>query len=113
MNRNERAVAIRVRDPNAFAERDEDVAVPREDNAITVPAQKRTEPLADTLMLLIDNNKVEAHAVADGKLLWPAELRLLGDLAVEPSHQDMPANMASPRTDALGDPLPPGESCMA
>lgn len=43
----------------------------------------RTEPLSSVFMLLVEGNKIESHQVSDGKLLWPAELRLLGDLAVE------------------------------
>ena len=63
----------------------------------------RTEPLTDTMMVLLEGNKVEAHAVNDenGKVLWPAELRLLGDLAVEQKAVEIPVNQASPRSDSL------------
>lgn len=44
---------------------------------------KRTEPLADRMLLFVDDRTVEARRVEDGELLWPAELRLLGEMIVE------------------------------
>ncbi len=62
----------------------------------------RPEPLADTMMMFVEGNKVEAHAVDNGQVLWPAELKLLGDMAVEQRQPDLQANVASARSDALG-----------
>ncbi|MBI4579695.1 MAG: PQQ-binding-like beta-propeller repeat protein, partial [Planctomycetes bacterium] len=44
---------------------------------------ERCEPLADRMLLLVDERTVEARRLDDGELLWPAELRLLGELVVE------------------------------
>ena len=41
------------------------------------------EPLLDKHLLLTDSNVLEVHDSASGKLIWPAELRLLGELTVE------------------------------
>jgi len=43
----------------------------------------RSEPLIDKQLLLVENNKVEAHSLSRNELLWPAELRLLGEFSVE------------------------------
>lgn len=43
----------------------------------------RPEALADRRLLFVDERAVEARSVEDGALLWPAELRLLGEMAVE------------------------------
>ncbi len=44
---------------------------------------RRQEPLADVIMTLVDGNRVEARSAARGRNLWRAELRLLGEPAVE------------------------------
>ncbi len=43
----------------------------------------RPETLADRSLSLIDDRTVEARRIEDGEILWPAELRLLGEMMVE------------------------------
>ncbi len=63
---------------------------------------ERVEPLADKTMLLIESNKLEAHRLADGMILWPAELRLLGDGAVDKPPPGWAQNPPNNRSDSLG-----------
>lgn len=44
---------------------------------------QRSEALADRMLLFVEDRTVEARRVDDGQLLWPAELRLLGEMSVE------------------------------
>jgi len=44
---------------------------------------KRSEPLTDRMLLFVDDRAVEARRRGNGELLWPAELRLLGEMMVE------------------------------
>ncbi len=62
-----------------------------------IPRGDRVEPLADIHLLLLDRNRVESHAAADGRLLWPAELKLLGDPAVEPQMAELNLQMQGTR----------------
>ncbi|HOB73352.1 MAG TPA: PQQ-binding-like beta-propeller repeat protein [Phycisphaerae bacterium] len=41
------------------------------------------EPLVNQHLVLLEGKKIEARGVEDGRVLWPAELRLLNELAVE------------------------------
>jgi outer membrane protein assembly factor BamB/predicted negative regulator of RcsB-dependent stress response len=43
----------------------------------------RREAMCDRVLLFVDERTVEARRVDDGELLWPAELRLLGEMVVE------------------------------
>lgn len=44
---------------------------------------ERTEALADRMLLFVEERTVEARRAEDGELLWPAELRLLGEMQVD------------------------------
>ncbi|HOA73035.1 MAG TPA: PQQ-binding-like beta-propeller repeat protein [Phycisphaerae bacterium] len=43
----------------------------------------RSEAMSDRMLLFLEDRTVEARQVEDGELLWPAELRLLGEMQVE------------------------------
>ena len=67
-----------------------DIGSPRTADFTTHPASKPVlvredtrEPLAGRSLLLTDQNVLEAHDAATGTLLFPVELRLLGELTVE------------------------------
>lgn len=49
----------------------------------------RIEPLADRQLILVDGKKVEARRVENDEVLWPAELRLLNELAIESRVDEM------------------------
>ncbi len=44
----------------------------------------RPEALTDKMLLLVEGKRLEARQAGDGTLLWPADLKLLGDPAIEP-----------------------------
>jgi hypothetical protein len=43
----------------------------------------RSEAMSDRMLLFLEDRTVEARQVENGELLWPAELRLLGEMLVE------------------------------
>jgi outer membrane protein assembly factor BamB/tetratricopeptide (TPR) repeat protein len=43
----------------------------------------RSETLTDRMLLLAEDRTVEARRIDNGEVLWPAELRLLGEMIVE------------------------------
>lgn len=51
--------------------------------AEAAPSWRRPEALADRTLMLVEERTVEARRAADGELLWPAELRLAGEMVVE------------------------------
>ncbi len=44
----------------------------------------RVEAMADLVLMLIDEKEIEAHDADTWSVRWPAKLRLLGEMAVEP-----------------------------
>ncbi len=44
----------------------------------------RPEALTDKMLMLVEGKRLEARQAGDGTLLWPADLKLLGDPAIEP-----------------------------
>lgn len=56
----------------------------------------RPEPLAETMLLLSNWSEVRAHNVEDGKLLWPATLRLVDEAAPAVGLAPTPPVFANP-----------------
>ncbi|MEP0844436.1 MAG: PQQ-binding-like beta-propeller repeat protein [Phycisphaerae bacterium] len=61
------------------------------------------EPLADRLLTLVDGTRVDARTLADDSVLWPADLRLLDEMAVESRAPDQVGGSSpAPATAARG-----------